>query len=326
MSPRSRVVRRMAATAMPAILVLMLAAGCGASSDRPTAQHSPTDKASATRSPGSPANAPAMAYVDQVSGAMEEITADVASVSGGATATAAPRIRSRMLIRNVSMLLVVGSVDSASTRIERLVRQHGGFIESSSAENRGGNPLHTFRLRVPGEAVDAMVADLRSMSVRVERESQGVQDVTDQVVDVEARLRTLRATETELLGLLKDARARGQKTQDIMAVYRELTGIRTQIEQFEGQLQSLKDLAALSTISVELTPDAAASPIQPQVWRPSETIKTSLRQLVGALRGLSDFAIWTAIVLIPLGGIVAGIIALIVVGLRRAPTLVRRQG
>ena len=329
MKPRSMLVRPMAAVA--SLAVVILAAGCGIQSKHDAATTSTrfperADKASHYAA-DLPAAAPPVSTVGEMAGAQEELSADAAGYSGGAGAPSVPHVSSRMLIRNVSMLIVVGSVDSASTRIERLVRQHGGFIESSSAENRGGNPTRTYRLRVPGESVDAMVAELRAMCVRVERESQGVQDVTDQVVDVQARLRTLRATETELLGLLRDARARGQKTQDIMAVYRELTGIRTQIEQYEGQLQSLRELSALSTITVELAPDAAVSPIQAHAWRPGETIQSSLKQLVGALRGFADFAIWAGIVVVPIGGIVAALIIVMGYSIRRVPVLqrVRRQ-
>ncbi len=220
---------------------------------------------------------------------------------------APPAAQGRMLIRNVSLSLVVADVDSAGSRVERLIAARGGFVSSSNLEDRGGFPWRSYTLRVPSDRLDATLADLRALAVKVTGESQNVQDVTDQAVDVQARLRTLRATEEELIGLLKDARSRGQKAEDVMAIYRELTGIRTQIEQYQGQLQSLQNLSALSTISLSLAPDAATGPIQPQGWRPGETVKNSLRQLVAALRGFGDFAIWAGIVLLP---IVLGAVAL----------------
>ena len=147
----------------------------------------------------------------------------------------------RTLIRNASLTLVVTAVDSAAIRIERLVAREGGYLEHASASARGEFPSRDYRVRVPAAKLDAVLAELRTLAVRVDLENQDIQDVTDQVVDVEARMRTLRATEIELLALLRESRSRGQKVQDIMAVYHELTQIRTQIEQLDGQLQSLEE-------------------------------------------------------------------------------------
>ncbi len=224
----------------------------------------------------------------------------------------------RMLVRNVALTLVVADVDSAARRVEALVAASGGFVSGSSVSERGGFPYRNYVLRLPGERLDGSLAALRSLAVRVAAESQNVEDVTAQAVDVAARLRTLRATETELIGLLEDARAQGRKVDDVMAIYRELTGIRTQIEQYEGRLESLRDLATLSTVTLQLVSDAATAPLHAEGWRPRETFANSLRQLTGALRGLGDFAIWAAIVLVPIGGVVAFALVGLVALVRRA--------
>lgn len=257
--------------------------------------------------------------------AVAPMPAEQEMAGGGAVASPVPGsavVTKRMLIRNVSLSLVVADVDSAGARVERLIAARGGFVASSNLEDRGGFPWRYYTLRVPTDRLDPTMADLRAMAVKVAAESQNVQDVTDQAVDVQARLRTLRATEEELLGLLKDARSRNQKAEDVMAIYRELTGIRTQIEQYQGQLESLQDLAAMSTVSLQLQPDAATGPIQPQGWRPGETVRNSFRQLVGTLRGLGDFAIWALIVALP---IVLGVALLGALLLNVAMRLMRRR-
>ncbi|MFN8589228.1 MAG: DUF4349 domain-containing protein [Candidatus Eisenbacteria bacterium] len=263
----------------------------------------------------------AVSAVTNAPAALEQETGSGASQAGLPVATA---LAKRMLVRNVSLSLVVADVDSCGARIERLVAARGGFVASSSLEDRGGFPWRQLTLRVPADGLAATLAELRAMAVKVTAETQSVEDVTDQAVDLQARLRTLRATEEELIGLLKDARAHGQKAEDVMAVYRELTGIRTQIEQYDAQLESLKGLAAMSTIAVQLQPDAAAGPIQPHGWRPGETVRSSVRQLAGALRGLGDFAIWAVIVGAPIAllfGLAAGLVAKLARRLRarRAP-------
>lgn len=300
---------RRASLALP-LLFALIAAGCA---QRDRSASSPSTRAQL-------APAAEMVVADAATVASREGAAMAGSVAPAAPATpdgAPPAAQGRMLIRNVSLSLVVADVDSAGARVERLIRARGGFVSSSNLEDRGGFPWRSYTLRVPSDRLDATLADLRALSVKVTGESQNVQDVTDQAVDVQARLRTLRATEEELIGLLKDARSRGQKAEDVMAIYRELTGIRTQIEQYQGQLQSLQNLSALSTISLSLAPDAATGPIQPQGWRPGETVKNSLRQLVAALRGFGDFAIWAVIVLLPVALVVVAVIAGVGALLRR---------
>lgn len=248
------------------------------------------------------------------------------ALAGGAIVSSpspvADPLTKRVLIRSVSLSLVVADVNSSGPRVERLVAARGGFVATSSLEDRGGFTWRHYTLRVPADRLDSTMADLHAMAVKVAAESQNVQDVTDQAVDVQARLRTLRLTEEELIGLLKDARARGQKAEDVMAIYRELTGIRMQIEQYQGQLQSLQDLSAMSTITLQLQPDAATGPIQPRGWRPAETVRNSFRQLVGTLRGFGDFAIWAAIVALP---IALGLVLLVVLLVQVAKRVLRRR-
>ncbi len=88
-----------------------------------------------------------------------------------------------------------------------------------------------------------------------------------------------------------------------MAVYGELTEIRTTIEQIEGQRKSLEQLSALSTIRVELIPSEGGRPLVAEGWRPGETLRGSVRTLIAALQGLTNLAVWLVVVALPVGGI-----------------------
>jgi hypothetical protein len=292
---------------VPLALALALLAGCTRS------DHAPASTAEFAERAATPE-----AKMDERAAAQSQVAAALAG-SPLAAGESVSAVTSRMLVRNVTLSLVVPDVDSSAAVIERLVAMRGGFVCASNTEDRDGFRYRHYTLRVPSAALDATLTGLRALAVRVSSETQSVQDVTEQAVDVAARLRTLRATENELIGLLREARARGRKVDDVMAIYRELTGIRTQIEQYEGRLESLKDLAALSTVTLVLAPDAATAPLQAQGWRPIETVKNSLRQLVVVLRGLGDFAIWAALVLLPIGALIAMVvIPLVAVGRRLA--------
>lgn len=217
----------------------------------------------------------------------------------------------RKLIRTVELEAVVAEVDSASDRAQALAKRLGGYVAHVDIQSTEGERRARLTLRVPVERLDEALAELRRLAVRIEREQQGVQDVTEQWVDLDARLRTLRATETELRALLAESRRRGHKLEDIMAVYRELTEIRSRIEQIEGQLKSLDQLASLATIQVGLQPDESGRPVAGTGWRPGDTVLASLRALVAGLKGIGDALIVVIIVGLPILAVL-GIPALLV--------------
>jgi hypothetical protein len=123
--------------------------------------------------------------------------------------------------------------------------------------------------------------------------------VTEEYTDLDARLRNLEATETELLELLTEVRERTSKAEDVLAVHRELTSIRSQIEQLKGRMQYLEKMTAMATINVELIPDVLAKPIVVAGWRPTGTAANALRTLVKTLQFIVDAAIWIIIYVLP---------------------------
>ncbi|NOZ70476.1 MAG: DUF4349 domain-containing protein [Chloroflexi bacterium] len=205
----------------------------------------------------------------------------------------------RKVIYNASLTLVVKDPEEAAKQVEDLVAATGGYIANMNAyRNSDGLLFYNITLRVPVSGFNSIRDALRNLAVRVENDSINTDDVTDQYYDLEARLRTLRATEEELLSLLKETRERGGKVEDIMTIYRELTNIQSQIESLQGQLNRLDKLTALSTITVELRPDELTKPIKTS-WRPLETLRNSFRILINVLQGLVDVLIYLIVVAVP---------------------------
>ena len=89
-------------------------------------------------------------------------------------------------------------------------------------------------------------------------------------------------------------------TSDILEVHRELTNIRGQIEQIEGRLRYLANQSALSTITIELTPDALYQPITVAGWEPQGVAKEALQALIDALQALANITIWLIVFVLPL--------------------------
>ena len=215
----------------------------------------------------------------------------------------------RKLIRTVNLQLEVRDTEEVSAQVQALAVRLGGYVGSSNGQRRGELMYYTLTLRVPAERLDEALKAIRALAIRINQEHQQVDDVTDQYVDLDARMRTLEATETELRALLAESRQRARKVEEIMAVYQQLIEVRSQIEQIRTQLNSFDKLAALSTINLELVPTEASKPVvASDEWRPGDRLRGSARTLVGFLRWLVDAVIYTVIVLLPVGLVIAAVV------------------
>ena len=210
--------------------------------------------------------------------------------------TAAPAVR--RLVKKVELVLNVADTAAASESLDKLTAEFGGHVGSmNTTRNDNGSLQCEMTLRVPEGRLAEALARIKKLANRVDRESTTAEDVTDKFVDLSARLKTLEKTESELQALLGESRQRQQKTEDIMAIYRELTQIRSNIEQLRGQLNVVENLTSLATIHVTLVPPLA--PVHLSSWQPIQTVRESVSSLAAVLTGLADLGIRFVIVIIP---------------------------
>ncbi len=208
-------------------------------------------------------------------------------------------VANRRLIRIVDLELAVDDTEATAGRLRDLATSLGGYVGSTDARRRLGILSYSLTLHVPADELEITIARIKELASTVDREHLRSEDVTDRVIDLDARLRTLVATENELQALLEESRARQHGLEDIMAVYRELTRIRSEIEQFQAQLESLEERVSLSTINLVLRPSEAARPVLAAPWSPAEMARSSARSLISVLQALTGFAIFFAIVVLP---------------------------
>lgn len=244
--------------------------------------------------------APALGVASQT--AMENNTVPV-DTSGWDTPIELPSLPKeqveRLVVYSGSIVLVVRDTAQAAADIAALAAQQGGYVANSNLYLQGGVQRGTIVIRVPAEKYQDTLAALRALAVRVEKETTNSEDVTQEYTDLQARKVNLEHTEQALQKLL-DERLKVGRTQDILEVYRELSNVRGQIEQIEGRLRYLANLAALSTISIELVPDVLQQPVATTGWEPQGVAKSALQTLVSTLQVLGTLAIWIVIFLVPL--------------------------
>jgi hypothetical protein len=179
----------------------------------------------------------------------------------------------------------------------------GGFVVSSylyqTAYGSGDltTTQGTLTIRVPAERLDEVLEAIKSTAIEVRSENISGEDITQQYVDLQSRLRNLEAAEEQLQEIMGSA----TRTEDVMMVYNQLVQVRGEIETVKGQMQYFEQAARLSAVTLELIPDAAAQPLQIAGWRPEGTAKAAVEALVRTLQFLADAGIWAVICVAPVG-------------------------
>ncbi len=237
-----------------------------------------------------------------------DVAADVPSSRGFALAKggapAAPGqgapAAERMIVRTAEMSLQVSDVHRVTQQITDATAAAHGFLGTSRMWRDGESDRASMVVRVPATALDATLAALRTMAVRVDNESVTGEDVTRQAVDLTAQLTNLRATEVELRALLTTVREKTKRAADVLEVHAELSRVRGEIEQHSAELQQLTQMAALSTITLELRPDIVAQPIATDAWQPRGVLRDAVRALAGTGRVAVNGLIWAVVYIAPL--------------------------
>jgi predicted house-cleaning noncanonical NTP pyrophosphatase (MazG superfamily) len=172
----------------------------------------------------------------------------------------------------------------------------GGFVENQNVYEYGVGSLQgNLTLRVPEGKFTETLAQVKLFAVRVQNEQIDSSDVSAQVVDLEARLKSKRAEEAQYILVMKDAK----KISDILEVTRMLSSVRGEIEQIQGQVNYFARQTSMSTIHIALTPVANAKEVTNE-WRPALVVKESFKNLLVGLTGFVSGLIVFVIQVLPM--------------------------
>jgi hypothetical protein len=182
---------------------------------------------------------------DAVKGVNQDASMEVPEAdSGGSVGESIDR----MVVRNGSMELVVEDVTGASQAVGQIAATFDGHVVSSSIFEQDGRTFGSIVIRVDADRFDAALSAIRILAVEVLRETTSSQDVTEEYVDLSARKGNLERTEEQLLALMEQAGT----VEELLAVQREVSRVRGEIEQLEGRMRYLEQTSATSLIEVLL--------------------------------------------------------------------------
>jgi Domain of unknown function (DUF4349) len=219
------------------------------------------------------------------------------------------------IIKTGEIAIEVETVSTALARVRALAIELGGYVGDSQAGTLDQSA--TLTLRIPASRFgDALIA-LHEIDGEVVAEATREQDVTSQIVDLEARIANLEASEASYRLLLD----RAERIEDVLAVQSRLDEVRGQIEQLKAQLENVTGQADLSTLPVTLIPRPQPIDAQSQNWDPGAELNKAIASLVGMGQGIANGLIWFVIVWVPILLILA---VLALVALRGVLELRRR--
>lgn len=267
---RSRV-----AAALALALAALLVAGCSGAGEGKTSSGAEADGAAQT--PGSAAAAPSR------DGAPAKVSSDAIQLVD----------LGNRIVRNATLSLEVGKakLNDTLSRAITIVSEHHGIYVSSSTEVPNGPAHGQVTFRVPVDAFEATLRDLKGLG-RYRGEHSSTQDVTTQYIDLNGQLAAWRAQEKVYLRLIDQAKS----ISDVISIQNQLRDVQSNINRLQGQVDYLRDQSAFSTIQLDLAEPGAAGPREPQT-RLAKAWSTAIDGLGAMAAAGLVLVVW----LVPLG-------------------------
>ena len=232
--------------------------------------------------------------------------------TGGPVVPGAPRVVRTAILR---LEVAKGGFGAAFDRATSIATTNGGFVASSSTESSEGEANRQVRsgqltIRVPADRFDSARQALSGLG-KVDGENISGDDVSGQLVDYDARLRSLTAQEDAMRTILGKTNAVGE----VLQVQSNLFAVRQQIEQLSAQRADLDQRAAISTISVSLfEPGIVVKPIPEPKTGLARSFERAVHGAAAVAGGMLVVVGWAVPVMI-----LAGLVWLIARLTRRTP-------
>ena len=241
-----------------------------------------------------------------------EATKDATALPTGAAAIDPAKAVARKILYSADLNIVVEDFPRTTDALAALVRRMDGYIADSNVMGTPGvNRLATWKVRVPVARFEAFLDAVVKLG-ELQHKKLTSQDVTEEFFDLETRIKNKKVEEDRLVKHLTESTG---KLTDILAVEREISRVREEIERMEGRIRLLANLAELTTVSVTAQERVGyVPPTAPSFsTRASRAFERSVKNLVE----LSQFLAIQAIAILPWLPFWIVVAAIVLVFLRR---------
>lgn len=190
----------------------------------------------------------------------------------------------RLVIKSGELNIVVKDVVSIAKKIIEYAQEQGGWVVSSDVKEVEKVPIGTVTIRIPAEKFDAAMDFIKGLAQKVEYEGRKGEDVTEEYVDLNSKLKTLRATKEQFYKIMKMAK----KIDEILRIQSEIEKVQGEIDQTEGRMRYLRESARMGKISVNLALSEELLPVPPaEKWRPGYVAKKAWQETLKFWRNVS---------------------------------------
>lgn len=176
-----------------------------------------------------------------------------ASAMSGVAGTMTEVRADRMLVWKAYLAMHVWDVSNAVNTSIAMVQRQGGFVEQKSDN---GEESANLTFRVPSKGFNSTLATLETLGTVTRRNVQG-EDVTEQYIDVDARLKNKIVLRDQLKQLLEKATA----VKDVLAIETELNRVQADIDSMEGRIKALKGQVDYATVNLSLEREPILGPL-----------------------------------------------------------------
>lgn len=198
----------------------------------------------------------------------------------------------RKIINEGSAQIETKDFDKSIAAIDRMISQAGGFVESRNIQGNGINTSDlryaTITIRVPADKFNDIMNNMSSVGTVTQKNTKGT-DITDQYIDQEARLKTLKVQEQTLMDIM----AKAQKLEDVITLESRISDVQYEIESIQNQLNNYDRLLQYSRISININEVVAITEVKPIARtlgdKMTEAFKGAIQAFTG---GLENFTLW----------------------------------
>ena len=195
-----------------------------------------------------------------------------------------PAIGDRIIKSATLSIKVKDGFSKTYDRTTRLANTYGGQVVASNLSTENGNYSGTITIKVPNESFEKLIADLKELG-KVNSIDIVSQDVSQEYIDLESRLRHFRAQEGVMLALMEKA----ESISDSIAIASQLSAIQQQIEQATGRLNYLKNQTDLSTVQIMINDPSPISITPMDKWGFSAALERAAHAAVNTISGFIIF-------------------------------------
>ncbi|MEA2006863.1 MAG: DUF4349 domain-containing protein [Patescibacteria group bacterium] len=217
------------------------------------------------------------------------------AVAQSAIVSSEPVLIEKKVIKNGNLILKVESTEQSAQKISEFVKSFGGEVFSTNFyEKTKGQKSGSITVKVPVEKFNEALSQIKTVATQVFSESTTGRDVTEQYSDLQAQLKNKRAEEESFVKILD----RAGEIEDVLAVIKQISRVRGEIERLEGRIRFMDSQTDMSTITISLSEDVEIAPVQND-WRPWQVIKKAFNDLIINIQDFVDGIIRFIIIGIP---------------------------